>query len=178
MKRKIVNIMQAVLLTVPLILLTSCASVTATKVTDDHTEGIRYYRPAPYLLVSDSFANVSSATKKGEFENNKYAVSIIYLPDISQEYAIKASGGLGTANLKLTLQDGWNLVSTEQSVDSKTSEIITAFGGILGSATNLPKSFVPSEKDNIPGIYKFEFGKDGKISGVKQVVRFSDLGNP
>src|SRR2546427_620160 len=70
------------------------------------TEGLRFYRPWPYLWVT-------SAAGKG------CTTRVVWLPRTNQEYAIKTTGVLGSVTFKPVLTDGWNLTSFEGSADSK-----------------------------------------------------------
>ena len=84
------------LLTVLIFLMVSCASVEITRITPEnpYKEGIRFYRPYPYLLVTKD--------KEGKNLESK----IIYLPNKNEEYAIKVKSGIGTVDTKFTLEDG------------------------------------------------------------------------
>jgi nitrogen fixation protein len=93
--------------------------VEITKLTDAKTysEGIRFYRPAPYLVTS--------------LEKDGCTRRIVYLPDPDEEYLIRVHSGLGTVDAKATLENGWNLTALGEARDSKVPETITAVGGLL-----------------------------------------------
>ena len=57
-----------------------------------------------------------------------------YLPDFSEEYAVRVRTGFGVANVSMTLENGWNLTSINQQLDSKTAENITAVADLLKAA--------------------------------------------
>jgi hypothetical protein len=98
--------------------LAGCAGITVERQTDKNSgdDGIRFYRPAPYLF--------QTATKDG------CSTAIIYLPDMSQEWIAVIHRGLGSAKSSLDLQDGWNLTSLNAESDSKIPETITALAGV------------------------------------------------
>lgn len=111
-----------------------------------HTEGIRYYRPKPYLLITPyeeavtTFDDKGNPVKKVTGLSHQYvSLKLEYLPDFSEEYAIKIRSGLGINNTTITLQDGWNLTSINEQLDSQTDENIQAVAKLLESAGSLAK---------------------------------------
>lgn len=64
----------------------------------------------------------------------QYVAKLIYLPDLSRPMAMAQSAGIGTAEMKPALQDGWMLTSLDATADSKVSESLQAIGSIVGSA--------------------------------------------
>ncbi len=86
--------------------LAGCTPFTVTRVqtSADNTEGIRFYRPKPYLLVT--------ATDRGP------AVTVVSLPDPNEEYVIRSRQGLGSIQVSLhhLLRDQ----DREQSGDKET----------------------------------------------------------
>ncbi len=84
-------------------------------------EGIRYYRPKPYLLIS-------ALSKDGNASADSVSITLDYLPDFSEEYSINVRPGFGLADVNIGLEDGWNLVSINQKLDSQTDETIKATG--------------------------------------------------
>jgi hypothetical protein len=114
-------------------------------------DGIRYYRPKPYLLVTQGAA---------EQPKGLCAVEIRYLPDYSQQYVIVPHYWIGSVALKPTLTDGWNLTGLDSAVDTKIPET-------LGAIAGLGKLFLPSgvarmedggrpEEGIGPGLYPIE----------------------
>ncbi|MBU1286139.1 MAG: hypothetical protein KJ871_00285 [Alphaproteobacteria bacterium] len=98
-------------------LFSACAGATFHKVNDDGSLvegdiGLHYYMPVPHLLVQRP-GNKDGAT----------TTSIIYLPDLSQEYAIKYKSGLGSGKMEVTLANGI-LASFNQESDSKIPETL------------------------------------------------------
>ncbi len=120
----------------------------------DKDKGIRYYRPKPYLFIYPAGRETTSYTDKGvkkstvadksdEFVN----IELQYLPDFSEEYAIDVRTGFGTANVEITLEDGWNLTGINQDLDSQTDENLQGIASVLQSASSLvPKT----DLENVP----------------------------
>ena len=146
-------------------------------------EGIRYYRPKPYLKIEP--AEVAVDKNQTALVPEMVRISLVYLPDFSEEYAIEVRSGLGTADVGIKLEDGWNLTEISQDLDSQTDENLEAIGSLIGavgevvpsSAENLPSkdiSFtVPSR--NVPiGFYESVIGRDSR--GCKRLYGFRYLG--
>lgn len=132
-----------------------CASIEVVKITDENratAEGIRYWRPAPYLTVF------------GE-KDGTCSVKIIYLPDPSEEYAIRATAGFGAASLKPTLANGWNLTAFDSSVDSKAADVLGAFSKAVSPAGARTEE-KPAQYTTIrPGLYRIKMdGKSGSLA--------------
>jgi uncharacterized protein YceK len=155
MKSKVLSLMV-------LVMLAGCASVKIVKVTDDSTEGLRFYRPEPYLVVTET----SSAVQ--------------WLPNLNQQYAIQVnSGWFGTVDPKITLDNGWNLTSYGATVTSDGAAAVTSFAGLitaaipyLGVKAETTKFTVTQKKEETkklePGIYRFIFDKDtGHVKGIE-----------
>jgi hypothetical protein len=112
-----------------------CARVEITRLADanSYSEGLRFYRPAPYVVTSLEKDNVCTSR-------------IVYLPDPEQEYVLRVHSGWGSVDGKVTLENGWNLASLGETRDSKAPETITAVGGLVGGL--IPK-LVP-ERGEVP----------------------------
>jgi hypothetical protein len=127
-------------------LVAGCARLSVVRVAergDTTTEGIRYYRPYPYLMVSQA--------KEGEGLEYK----IIYLPDMGQEYAIQVRAGFGVVDFKPTLENGWNLIAVDAKVDSKTKEVMEAAAGLIEKGAKVAAGGRSPDKQVQPGIYRF-----------------------
>ena len=101
-----------------------CTHLTFNQVTDPKApiSGVRYNRPAPYLLVSAGAQGGCDA-------------KVIWLPDPQQEVEIRTWWfGIGTVSEKPTLTDGWNLTALDSSIDTKFPETITALAGAAKTA--------------------------------------------
>lgn len=80
----------------------SCASTQIKRVSPGgDEEGIRFYKPVPYLLVT-----AAQTREEGSASGINYTAKVVWLPDYSDVYAIKPIGRLGSADLTVTLQDG------------------------------------------------------------------------
>ena len=145
--------------------------------------GIRYYRPKPYLKVEP--AEVAIAKDQTKIVPGLVRISLVYLPDFSEEYAIDVRPGFGTANVEIKLEDGWNLTEIGQDLDSQTDENLEAIGAILGGigdvlptstsqAATGEHSFTVTAR-NVPiGFYESIIGRDGR--GCKRLYGFRYLG--
>ncbi len=135
----------------------SCAVVTVKKVTPDNvnTPGVRYYRPYPYLLV----------TNQSEYK-------VIYLPKMDEEYSVSTSPGFGSAGASCKLVDGWNLTEYSDKLDSKVPETISAVSGLLKEAAAAAKGMTDL-RGLSPGLYRFDFDKQtGFVTGLTCVKEF------
>ncbi|MEQ8397575.1 hypothetical protein [Thalassobaculum sp.] len=124
---------------------------------DETTVGIRYYEPKIYLLV----------TKKVDKENKvEFAHQFIYLPDYSRPYVMNMEPGIGVAEMKPRLENGWNLTGVDITQDSKAAETMTAVGSLISV-------FMPSAAGNRSleeGLYMLEFDRrTGKLTGFTRV---------
>ncbi len=153
-----------------LVIIYSCAKVTVTPVDNDHpyTQGIRFYRPHPYLLVTETLETLDRRTLEGK---------IIYLPQKKEEYVIQVQPGIGKVDLKLKLEHGWRLTDFGEVRDSKTPETIEAFSDLLPEAGDiLVKSFAPDkqleENKLSPGLWRFEFDENGYVKGLLKIIEF------
>jgi nitrogen fixation protein len=154
MRKKIYLMMGMVLLMV------SCARVDITKISSDHPyrQGIRFYRPHPYLWVTKD--------KDGSLKGTIY-----WLPNKNEEYVIRVKSGIGTVDTKFTLENGWNLTQFGETRDSKTPEMIEALSGSLQEVTEVLKMLKKEELH--PGLYQFVFDeKTGMFHDIKPVVQF------
>jgi hypothetical protein len=129
----------------------ACARITITKLPQeqDYKEGLRFYRPHPYLWV------VKETRDGKEALENK----IIWLPDLSQEYVVQVISGLGSVDFKPTIENGWMLTGFDVKSDSKLPELVGAISGLLGTDI---KVFRVGEDSKIakPGLYRFIFDRD------------------
>lgn len=145
--------------------------------------GIRYYRPKPYLKVEP--AEVALEKNQTTIVPGVVRISLVYLPDYSEEYAIDVRSGWGTANVGIKLQDGWNLTEISQELDSQTDENVRAMASLLSAvgdvvptagstAKNAEVSFtVPAR--NVPiGFYESIIGRDSR--GCKRLYGFRYVG--
>lgn len=100
------------------------------------------------------------------------SMKLEYLPDFAEEYAINFRPGLGSGELNVSLENGWNLTSIGVKTDQQTDEIIGSVASLLTSAAPVFNKSAPEEADgsmiygsNIPfGFYEavIACGPDGR----------------
>jgi len=127
-----------------LLVLSACAGVGVERIhsESDYKDGVRFYRPQPYLLVTDA---------KGAIET-----SIVYLPKTNEEYALRVRAGLNSVDAKATFEQGWNLTSLGDDRTNGTADILTAVGSLARSAAAFNGALAPGE-ELAPGLYAIEF---------------------
>lgn len=129
---------QAIITLIVLLGIFSCASVEFRRVKDDkNDEGLRFYRPWPYLWI-------------GVNEKNQCVPVIIYLPDKDENYTMIPHPGLGTASFKPTLQNGWNLTAFDSTIDSKVPETLTSIAGLVGAVGGVMLGKLPTAVSKPP----------------------------
>jgi len=123
-----------------------------------YEEGVRFYRPHPYLLVT-----VNSTTGP--------QTTLLWLPNTADEYVIRTEGWWGSAKMEATLESGWNLAKIGTASDSKGPETIAAIAGFLGNLkgpageTLAKPTFVLD-----PGLYRLLFDENtGFVNGTEKV---------
>ena len=178
------------------VLLTGCApKVRVTKNPTDCDQGIRYYRPKPYLFVTASGQSTTtgsgSSTRTTVVPSDQFvSIQLQYLPDFSEEYAISVRPGLGTADVEIGLEDGWNLTSINQNLDSNFDEnvgaiadLVGSVGGLVGTSSGLNPATSRKSVEvanriaarNVPlGYYEAVVGRDD--CGKKQLYGWRYLG--
>lgn len=145
--------------------------------------GIRYYRPKPYLKVEP--AEVALEKNQTAIVPGVVRISLVYLPDFSEEYAIDVRSGLGIANVGIKLENGWNLTEISQELDSQTDEnvkaaasLLSAVGDVVPTASSTPQSAVATftvPSRNVPiGFYESIIGFDSR--GCKRLYGFRYVG--
>jgi hypothetical protein len=161
-----------------------------------HQKGIRYYRPKPYLLVSSGVAEMTVSDKEKTTttrmvpDSKVVNIQLVYMPDFEEEYAIDVRTGFGTADVSITLEDGWNLTAINQKLDSQTDENLKGVAELLGAIGSLPAPTAQKgersletraaatcnvKATNVPlGYYESVIGRDGM--GRKRLYGFRYLG--
>lgn len=147
-----------------------------------HDKGVRYYRPKPYLKIEPAEIVTKSEAK---IVPSFVKISLVYMPDFSEEYSINVRSGFGTADVGIKLEDGWNLTEISQDLDSQTDENLEAIGSIISAIGDIQPtsgggrnpetvSFtVPAY--NVPiGFYESVIGRDSQ--GCKRLYGFRYLG--
>lgn len=140
-------------LIVVLLVISGCSSVKITKIDGKtpYEDGLRFYRPKPYLLVT--------------VVEKKPVATLIWLPDKSEEYVIRQNVGWGKNEIKAKLENGWNLTEIGQLVDSQVPQTITA----LGSLINPIDLFVEGGDASASVLFEIVYDREGKISGVRKI---------
>lgn len=150
-------------------LLCSCAGMQVKRVVSENQEGLRYWRPAPYL------AYVQTATDKG----TTCELKPFYLPDKSEEYAITITAGMGAAKMNPNLADGWNLTSLDTDVDSKTSDNINAIASLVKEAAaaavpRTPGARAQAKPTPCSGVFRVTYDAAGNFAGFQRVNLFAN----
>lgn len=148
------------LILIPLLFSCACAGVSVyrVKAEGDYRGGVRFYRPQPYLMVTQGKDGLET--------------SIFYLPKMNEEYAVKVHSGLGDVDSTLTLDQGWNLASIGESRKSGTADILSAVGGLGKVALSAVQGLLPANELVAPGLYAIEFDP---ATGIAVRLRRIDL---
>jgi len=122
--------------------------------------GVHYYAPAPYVWITKASKSGTSTrgSKDSSDQKSPYTIEVLYLPDPSHEYAIEwKSGWFGAVTPKFTLDDGWNLVAFESTINTAFS----GWAGITGFAqrTITSKAGMAEAEPEPSGLYKLEFDR-------------------
>jgi hypothetical protein len=143
------------------VLLGGCSSANVVKNPTDDDNGIRYYRPKPYLMVTPADAT-----------GRMVKLEILYLPDYCEEYSIHPKGKKPPA---VQLKDGWNLVGV--GGPPAPPEPPPAAAPPAGAPMKLPEAVLVA--GNVPiGLYESVFDRAGPGKYLKgwRYVGFSPLG--
>jgi hypothetical protein len=156
-------------LLIPFLLFTACADVTIRPLKPDEqfdhsketqadtyykAEGVRFFRPYPYLWIT--------ASDKGACE-----MTIIYLPKMNEEYIVTAKTGIGSVTMNPLLTSGWMLTGLTATADSKANEMVTAIGNLTGNVAKAAGGqTLAAGKEYGPGLYRFVFDK-GFVSDLQ-----------
>lgn len=150
------------LLTIALIFVIGCARVEIERITSEnpYKKGVRFYRPHPYFLVTKN--------KEGNLQG-----TICWLPDKKEEYMINVKSGIGVAETKFTLENGWNLTQFGETQDAKSPEMINALAGTLRGVAGILETKEMRKEEFHPGLYIFIFDEEsGRIKDLRPVVQF------
>ncbi|HLH03707.1 MAG TPA: hypothetical protein VKX25_13120 [Bryobacteraceae bacterium] len=160
--------------------------------------GFQYAIPAPYLVITNAKLSVpgapsppdsggkpnttgkpsgAGADTKGLDETKDQnpspppvTATIIYLPS-DEKYAVKVKSGIfGTFKGSLTLQNGWMLTGVNQEYDTKGTETVTAFSGVLGTILKAGGlGFVPEGKAQAPFLCLYKINVTGASVSLQAV---------
>ncbi len=114
-----------------------------TKNPGERNKGVRFYRPKPYLFVSPAGTTTvegdATTTEPRNPPDEMVNIELKYMPDFSEEYSVRVIPGIGTANVGIKLEDGWNLTEITQDLDTKLPENIDAIANLTRAATGQPE---------------------------------------
>ncbi len=126
--------------------LAGCSSANVTRNPGPDDNGIRYYRPKPYLLVTPADAT-----------GRMVKLEVKYLPDYNEEYSIHPKGRKPPA---VALKDGWNLVAVGGPPPPPDPAEPAAAPPPPADALKLPEYVVAAS--NLPiGFYEAVFDSSG-----------------
>ncbi len=143
------------------VLLGGCSSVNVVKNPSPADNGIRYYRPKPYLLVTPADAT-----------GRMVKLEVLQLPDYCEEYSIHPKGKKPPA---VQLKDGWNLVGVGGPAPAASPEPPPAAPPT--DPLKLPEAVLVA--GNVPiGLYESVFDYAGPVKFLKgwRYVGFSPWG--
>jgi hypothetical protein len=143
------------------VLLGGCSSVNVVKNPADDDNGIRYYRPKPYLMVTPADAT-----------GRMVKLEVLYLPDYCEEYSIHPKGKKPPS---VQLKDGWNLVGV--GGPGAPPEPAPAAAAPAADPIKLPEAVLAA--GNVPiGLYESVFDQAGPGKYLKgwRYVGFAPLG--
>jgi len=148
-------------LALPLALaLAACSHVRVERVTPErpYRDGVRFYRPWPYLLVTED-------------RHGAVTAEVVYLPDRSEEYVMAPRVRLGSVELEASLEDGWNLTEIGADADPEVADTLAAMarmvtaGGGVGVA---PGTGGDGGFPLAPGLYRLLY-RGAHVGGVERV---------
>ena len=177
------------------IVLYGCAGMDVAKVDKNgYPNGFVYYLPHPYLLVTNVASKIEgqnstqkkNPTKTGATGRNSTSTAgdnqqktseleykIIYLPDMSQKYAVTIRSGLGSVNTSMKFEDGWKLTEVGGIVDTKIPETLNAISGLMTAAAGIPTTKArPSDmpKQLEPGLYRINYDREnGMVTSITHI---------
>jgi len=143
--------------------LTSCANVRVRRMRsqEQDSEGIRFYRPHPYVLV--------------RVEGDKITAQVVQLPDRDQEYLVDWSPGFGTVKPGLQLTDGWNLTAFNSDIATGASGL----ADLLKAAAAFVALEAPEPAEVKIGLIRLDWvpGKSGQAGSWKlgDAVEWKDV---
>ena len=143
------------------LIISSCAGVRVTRVSPDNQdeEGIRYYRPQPYLLITRT-------------KDDSIKTTILWLPKMNEQYCISVKSGFGSVKTNFKLENGWNLTEFGQENEIKTGDIVSSISGLLG---NILTTKGELKLDVEPGLYAFVFNeKTGVLERLEKIEIVND----
>src|SRR5262249_54080004 len=115
---------------------------------------------APYVWITRATKSGTTGrtSKDSSDQRNPYTIEVIYLPDPTHEYVVEwKSGWFGAVTPKFTLDNGWNLVAFESTINTAFS----GWAGVTGFAqrTITSKARMAEAEAEPSGLYKLEYDK-------------------
>jgi hypothetical protein len=141
------------------VLSAACGGVTVTRLASeaDYEEGVRFYRPQPYLLVTN-------------FSTGERQAQVVWLPKKDEEYVLRVRSGLGDVSAQATLDQGWNLTQLGDSRKNGTADVLGAVADLGKVALSAAVAPPPKGEGLPPGLYAIEFeAKTGLVSRLRRV---------
>lgn len=123
--------------------------------------GVHYYAPAPYVWITRATKSGTSprTSKDSSDQKAQYTIEVLFLPDPSHEYAIEwKSGWFGAVDPKFTLENGWNLVAFESTINTAFSGWAGVTGFVQRTVTS--KAGIAEVESEPSGLYKLEYDKE------------------
>jgi hypothetical protein len=140
-----------------------CAYAEVRPAKDATEEGIRFYRPWPYVWINLAAGGC--------------VMTVQWFPDMTKEYIIIPHTGMGSLQVNPTLAEGWNLTAMNVVADSKVSEMVAAIAGMTGTIAGAAIRPALAGGTLGPGLYRLEF-QNGKFSGLAEVFHLEENGQP
>ena len=127
--------------------------------------GYDVYRPAPYVLVTQSVT-----TEKSGDQILERRAEILWLPDFSARYRIKTWNHFGKADFDFEFEEGWRLVSIADESDN-TEPMKTLITAAKELAAQAAASRGPKPAGQPPAfqLYKLVFDGSGALVGLAEV---------
>jgi hypothetical protein len=159
----------------------SCASYKIFPIDGENKnqEGLRFYKPQPYLLVSytsqaASTKAVGAAAATVTQTDLTLDYKLIFLPDYTQGFVMQRRGGMGTVDASVKLTDGWMLTELGMKTDSQVPQTIEALSKLIPTLPGLKGAVLapggPPPAADPSGLYKISFDNTGKPSLEKVKV--------
>lgn len=119
--------------------------------------GLKFYHSKPYLLV-----------ERNPQKEIKIKSSIIYLPDLENPTYAKIKPGLGSADLKIDLENGI-LKSYGLVTDTKIPETLTSVAGALASTGIIPGVETGEGEEEEEEETEQQSGDDNKVKLLEKI---------
>ncbi len=139
-------------------------------------EGLRFYRPQPYLIISASAEAPATASGKAPAGQAEVGLTyqIVYLPDYTKGYVLQRKGGLGTVDASAKLTSGWMLTELGVKTDSQLPQTIEAISKLIPTLIPAPTKATKAGGGgatlaDITGLYQIRFEAGSNVSVLVKV---------